>query len=56
MTLILVLYDDGLLLTGNEPLVIKVRGSWLLKLEITLETLVFIIIIKVRGSITLAAQ
>lgn len=34
MNLILVLYANGLLLTGNEPLMIKVRGSWLLKLKI----------------------
>jgi len=34
MTLILVLYVDGILLIGNEPLMIKVRGSWLLKVEI----------------------
>lgn len=34
MTLVLVLYIDGLLVTSNEPLMIKVRGSWILDLEI----------------------
>jgi len=33
MTLILVLYTDGLFLIGNEPLMIKVRGCWPLKFE-----------------------
>lgn len=33
MTLILVLYIDGIFLTGIEPLMIKVRGSWPLKFE-----------------------
>lgn len=33
ITLILVLYGDDLFLIGNEPLMIKVRGSWPLKFE-----------------------
>lgn len=32
--MILILYTDGLLLTGKDPLMIKVRGSCLLNLEI----------------------
>lgn len=34
MTLILVLYIDGLFLTGNKPMMIKVRGRWPLKFKI----------------------
>lgn len=34
-TLILVLYIDGLFLTDNESLMIKVRGIWPLKFEMT---------------------
>ena len=33
MTLILVLCAYSILLIGNEPLMIKVRGSWSLKFE-----------------------
>lgn len=33
MSLILVLYVDGLFLIGNEHMMIKVRGRWPLKLE-----------------------
>lgn len=33
MNFILVLYVDGLFLTGKEPMVIKVRGRWPLKFE-----------------------